>query len=352
MKKLLLSLAMLSGTSAMAADELHLYNWNNYIAPETVKQFESECKCKLVQDYYGSMEEMLAKLAAGAKGYDLLVPTGFALEPLLKQGKLAGLDKARLPNLKNISRQYLDTAFDKGNQYSVPYAFTTTIIGYNDARLKEAGVSVDGWATVFDPKVLQKIKGKVTVLDDPREVFVAALKYLGYPANSTDEAQWKAAQQVILQAKPYWAAFNSQSYIKELTVGNIWVAHGYSNDFFQANQDTKAAKRPFSIVPAIPKEGASLSLDSMVLLKNAPRPDLAYKFVNFMLEGKNSAVLTNMTGSGNPNSDALKYVKPELTKMSSVFPSAAQSSKLEMLKDQDAKTRRLMNRMWTEIKVK
>ena len=352
MKKLLLSLSLLAGTSAMAADELHLYNWNNYIAPETVKQFEAECKCRLVQDYYGSMEEMLAKLAAGAKGYDLLVPTGFALEPLQKQGKLAALDKTKLPNLKNIAPQYLNTVFDKGNQYSVPYAFTTTIIGYNDAKLKAAGVTADGWSVIFDPQVLQKIKGKVTVLDDPREVFVAALKYLGHPANTTDEAHWKAAQKVILQAKPYWAAFNAQSYIKELTVGNIWVAHGYSNDFFQANQDTKAAKRPFSIVPVLPKEGANLSLDSMVVLKNAPRPDLAYKFVNFMLEGKNSAVLTNMTGSGNPNSDALKYVKPELTKMSSVFPSAAQSSKLEMLKDQDAKTRRLMNRMWTEIKVK
>ena len=128
MKKLLLSLPLLTSTFALAADELHLYNWNNYIAPETVQKFESECKCKLVQDYYGSMEEMLAKLAAGAKGYDLLVPTGFALEPLLKQGKLAQLDKSKLPNLKNIAPQYLDTAFDKGNQYSVPYAFTSTIM--------------------------------------------------------------------------------------------------------------------------------------------------------------------------------------------------------------------------------
>lgn len=352
MNKLLLSLSLLTSTVALAADELHLYNWNNYIAPETVQKFEAECKCKLVQDYYGSMEEMLAKLAAGAKGYDLLVPTGFALEPLIKQSKLAPLDKSKLPNLKNISAQYMDTAFDKGNQYSVPYAFTSTIIGYNDAKLKELGIAADSWAVIFDPAILQKIKGKVTVLDDPREVFVAALKYLGYPANTTDENHWKMAQKTILQAKPYWAAFNAQSYIKELTVGNIWVAHGYSSDFFQANLDAKAAKRPFSIVAAIPKQGASLSLDSMVLLKNAPRPDLAYKFVNFMLDGKNSAVLTNMTGSGNPNSDAMKYVKPDLTKMKAVFPDAATSAKLEMLKDQDGKTRRLMNRLWTEIKVK
>lgn len=352
MKKLLLSLPLLTSTFALAADELHLYNWNNYIAPETVQKFENECKCKLIQDYYGSMEEMLAKLAAGAKGYDLLVPTGFALEPLLKQGKLAVLDKTRLPNLKNISPQYMNTAFDKGNQYSVPYAFTSTIVGYNDAKLKELGIAPDSWAVIFDPLVLQKIKGKVTVLDDPREVFVAALKYLGHPANTTDENHWKAAQKIILQAKPYWVAFNAQSYIKELTVGNIWVAHGYSNDFFQANLDAKAAKRPFSIVPVIPKQGASLSLDSMVVLKNAPRPDLAYKFINFMLDGKNSAVLTNMTGSGNPNADAMKYVKPELTKMQPVFPDAVTSARLEMLKDQDAKTRRLMNKLWTEIKVK
>ena len=247
MKKLLLSLPLLTSTFALAADELHLYNWNNYIAPVTVQKFENECKCKLIQDYYGSMEEMLAKLAAGAKGYDLLVPTGFALEPLLKQGKLAALDKTRLPNLKNISPQYMNTAFDKGNQYSVPYAFTSTIVGYNDAKLKELGIAPDSWAVIFDPLVLQKIKGKVTVLDDPREVFVAALKYLGHPANTTDENHWKAAQKIILQAKPYWVAFNAQSYIKELTVRNICVAHVFSNTFFQANLDAKAAKRPFSM---------------------------------------------------------------------------------------------------------
>jgi spermidine/putrescine transport system substrate-binding protein len=180
----------------------------------------------------------------------------------------------------------------------------------------------------------------------------AALKYLGYSANETDEAKLKQAKELIIKAKPYWAAFNASSYIKELTLGNIWVAHGYSNDIFQANLDAQAAKRGFSIVHALPKEGAVLALDAMVIHKSAPRPDLAHAFINFMLDGKNSADLTNMIGSGNPNADAMKHIKPEIKAIKAVFPDADAAKKLEMLKDLGSKQLRVVNRMWTEIKLK
>jgi spermidine/putrescine transport system substrate-binding protein len=176
-----------------AKDVLQLYNWNNYIAPETVKRFEDECKCEVKQTYYSDNEELLAKLAAGAKGYDILVPTGNALDSLIKQKALKPIDKAALPNLKNINPSYLDTAFDKGNQYSVPYAYTVTMLGYNDQKMKELGVTVDSWAAIFDPKILEKLKGRVTVLDSSNELFAAALKYLGYSANDTDEKHLKEA---------------------------------------------------------------------------------------------------------------------------------------------------------------
>ena len=335
---------------AQAADELHLYNWNNYIAPDTVKRFEAECKCKVVESYYSDNDELLAKLQAGASGYDLLVPTSNYVEPLVKTKQLQAIDKSKLPNLKNIMPQYLNTAFDPGNQYSVPYAMSITLIGYNDKKIKELGVPVDSWAAIFDPAILKKIKGRVTVLDSERELFAAAFKYLGFSVNDTDEAHWKQARDVILKAKPYWAAFNASSYIKELTVGNIWLVHGYSNDIFQADQDAQAAKRPFRIVHSLPKEGAVLALDTMVIHKNAPRPDLAHQFINFILEGKNSADLTNMIGSGNPNQDALQYIKPEIKQIKAVFPDAESSKRLEMLKDLNAKQRKVMSRMWTEIK--
>ncbi len=335
---------------AMAKDQLHLYNWNNYIAPETVKRFEESCKCEVVQTYYSDNEELLAKLAAGAKGYDILVPTSNAMEALIKGGQLKPIDKTQLTNLGNINPAYLNTPFDPGNKYSVPYAMSLTVLGYNDQKIKELGVPTDTWAVIFDPKYLAKLKGRVTVLDSANELFAAALKYLGYSANDTDPKHWEEAAAVIKKAKPYWAAFNASSYIKELTVGNIWLVHGYSNDIFQANLDAQAAGRPFRIMHGMPKEGAVLAVDNMVIHKSAPRTDLAMKFINFMLEGKNSAELTNLIGSGNPNTDAMKYINPEILKNPVIFPDKTIIPKLEQLKDLTVAQRRLRSKLWTEIK--
>jgi spermidine/putrescine transport system substrate-binding protein len=227
---------------------------------------------------------------------------------------------------------------------------STTIIGYNDVKMKELGLPTDTWAVIFDPKYLEKVKGRVTVLDSANELFAAALKYLGYSANDVDPKHWDEAAAVIKKAKPYWAAFNASSYIKELTVGNIWLVHGYSNDIFQANQDAQAAGRPFHILQGVPKEGAVLAVDNMVIHKSAPRPDLALKFINFMLDGRNSADLTNLIGSGNPNQDAMRYIKPEVQKLPAVFPPPELQKKLEQLKDLTVKQRRLRNKLWTEIK--
>ena len=352
MNRILLFVASLiiAAPTLAAKDQLHLYNWNNYIAPETVKRFEDACKCEVVQTYYSDNEELLAKLAAGAKGYDVLVPTSNAVEALIKGGQLMPIDKGKLGNLKNIEAVYLNTPFDPGNKFSVPYAMSTTIIGYNAEKMKELGLPTDTWAVIFDPKYLEKVKGRITVLDSASELFAAALKYLGYSANDVDPKHWDEAVAVIKKAKPYWAAFNASSYIKELTVGNIWLVHGYSNDIFQANLDAKAAGRKFTILQGMPKEGAVLAVDNMVIQKGAPRPDLAHLFMNFMLEGKNSAELTNLIGSGNPNMEAIKFIKPELLKNPAIFPDKAVQAKLEQLKDLTSAQRRLRNKLWTEIK--
>ena len=350
MKRTLAVLLCLATLPAFAKDTLNLYNWNNYIAPETIKRFEEQCKCEVKQTYYSDNEELLAKLAAGAKGYDILVPTSNAVQPLIKGGQLKPIDKSKLTNLKNINPIYMNTPFDPGNKFSVPYAMSTTILGYNAEKMKELGLPTDTWAVIFEPKYLEKIKGRVTVLDSSNELFAAALKYLGYSANDTDEKHWKEASDLIKRAKPYWAAFNASSYIKELTVGDIWLVHGYSNDIYQANLDAQAAGRKFQIMQGMPKEGAVLAVDNMVIHKDAPRPDLALQFINFMLEGKNSAELTNLIGSGNPNTDAVKYIKPALLKNPAIFPDPAVQAKLEQLQDLTAAQRRLRGKMWTEIK--
>jgi len=349
--KRLVCLLFLTALPALAKEDvLNVYNWNDYIAPETVERFEKLCHCKLKQSYFSDNEELLAKLAAGAKGYDVYVPTSNYVAGMVKAGWLQALDHSKLPNLKNVMPQYLNTEFDPGNKYSVPYAMSITLIGYNEQKIKELNVPLGSWATIFDPKNLEKVKGRVTVLDSQSELMAAALKYLGYSVNDRDPKHWQQAKEVILKAKPYWAAFNASSYIKELSSGNIWLVHGYSNDIYQADQDAQKAGQKFRIRHSLPKEGAVLALDCMVIAKSAPRPDLAYMFINFMLEGRNSADLTNMIGSGNPNADAQQYIKPEIKQISAIFPDAQTAKTLEMLKDMTPQQRRQMNRIWTEIK--
>lgn len=339
-------------THVFARDELRLYNWNNYISDATVARFEARCRCKVVQDYYSDNEEMLAKLAAGATGHDIIVPSSNAVESLIKARQLRPLDHRLLPNLKNIDPAWMNPPYDPGNRYSVPYAYTITLIGYNAEKMRELGLPTDTWAVIFEPRFLARLKGRVTVLDSQRELMAAALKYLGYSANETDRARWQEAKRLILRAKPYWAAFNASSYIKELTVGNIWLAHGYSNDMFQAALDAKKARRPFTIAYATPREGAVIALDSMVLHKSGPRPDLAHRFIDFMLEGENSAELTNLIGSGNPNRAALPYIEPQIATNQAVFPPPEVQRRLEHLHDLDRHQRRLLSRIWTEIKVR
>ena len=252
-----------------------------------------------MQDYFSDNEEMLAKFAAGATGYDIIVPTGNAVETLIAQGVLRELDKSKMSGLENIKPEFRGLFFDPDNRYSIPYAYSITLIGYNKERIEALQLPTDTWALIFEPEHLAKIEGKVTVLDSQRELFAAALMYLGHSANETDEGKLKEARELILRAKPYWAAFNASSYIKELTIGNIWVAHGYSNDMFQAAADARKAGRPFSIASSTPREGAVLAVDNFVLHKTGPRPDLAYEFINFMLVGETAAQLSNMIGSGN-----------------------------------------------------
>lgn len=351
-KPLMFTLFMLAAQGASAGEQLYLFNWNDYIAEDTVARFEKQCDCKVIQSYYSSTDEMMAKLQAGASGFDVVIPTQNAVQALISQGTLAPLDRAELPNISNESIGFMNRSYDPGNRYSLPYAFTTTLIGFNQTKLDELGITADSWAVIFDPAILSKIKGKVTVMDDAEELFSAALKYLGYSINDNTPEHLKQAQDIIQKAKPYWASFNSSSYIKELAVGDIWVAHGYSSDMVQARNDAKDANRPFTVNFALPKEGAVLALDNMVIPKDAAHPKLAHQFINFLMEGKNAAELTNIIGAGNPNNASIPFINDEMKSMKAIFPDEATLAKLETLEAKHAKARRLINRLWTEIKLK
>jgi spermidine/putrescine transport system substrate-binding protein len=248
--------------------------------------------------------------------------------------------------------EFMNTAFDPGNRFSVPYAYSTTVIGFNDKRMKEAGIDPKGFEALFDPKIACKAKGHVTVLDSPDEVFSAAFIYLGIDPNTTKNEDYKTAAEAIRKAKGCWAAFNSTSYIKEFSAGNIWLALGYSVDFWQANQDAAAAKQDFKINAVIPSQGAVLSVDNMVIHKAAPNPALAHAFINFMMEGRNAAELSNLIGSGNANAAAMEFIKPEVKANQSVFPDPETMKKLRQLRLLPSEQRQERGRLWTELKVR
>jgi spermidine/putrescine transport system substrate-binding protein len=338
--------------TARAADVLHLYNWNNYISDATLRRFEQRCGCRVRQDYYSDNEEMLAKLEAGAVGYDLLVPTGNAVESLVRRAALRPVERARLPHLANVKPEFMDAWFDPGNRYSVPYATSITLVGYNVEKVGALGLPTDSWALIFEPRHLEKVKGRVIVLNSQRELMAAAMKYLGHSAQERDPAKWEEAKRLILRAKPYWATFSNSTYIKDLAIGNIWVAHGYSNDMFRAREDARAAGRPFTIGFATPGEGAVLAVDSFVLHRSGARPDLAHKFIDFMLEGGNAADVSTLIGAGNTNAAAMPYIEPRIAAEPAIFPPAATLRTLEMLRDFEPRLRRRLSRMWTEIKVR
>ena len=347
-----LCLLILSPALARGEGVVRLFNWNNYITEESVEEFEARCDCRLAQDYFADNEEMLAKLAAGAVGYDVMVPTANAVETLIRSGQLLPLDKSRLPHLRNIKPEFLNLDFDPGNVYSVPYSYSVTLLGYNEEKLRERGLPTDTWAVLFEPRYLEKLKGRVTVLDSQRELFGAALIYLGYSVNETDEAKLKQARDVILRAKPYWAAFNATSYAKELAVGNIWLAHGYSNDMQLGRQDALRAGRGFHIGFATPKEGAIFALDNLVIHRSAEHVALAHRFIDYWLEGRAAAAITNAIGAGNVNRAAMRWIDPQIAANRDLFPDAERFKRLQQVRDYDRRTRRLLNRLWVEVKVR
>ena len=346
-------LVCVEGLAADRAAVLYLYNWNNYIADATIARFEQSCGCRVKQDYYTDNEEMLAKLEAGATGYDVLVPTGNAVETLIRQHALRSLDKSRLPGLRNVKPEFLNPSFDPGNRYSVPYAYSITLLGYNVERLRALGLPTDTWALLFEPRYLERIRGRVSVLNSHRELMGAALRYLGHSAQDRDPQHWDEAKALILRAKPYWATFSNSTYIKELALGNLWVAHGYSNDMYRAAEDARAANRPFSVHWTTPREGAVLGVDNMVIHASGRRPDLAHRFIDFMLDGRNAAELSNLIGAGNPNADAMRFIRADIAANPDIFPPAdVVARRLDVLRDLPPRERRLLARIWTEIKVR
>lgn len=335
--------------ASYAVETLNLYIGSNYIADSTVSRFEKQNNCTLVQNFFNDNEEMLAKIVAGANGYSVIVPTSYAVEELAHMGKIKPLDKTKLPNLRYIDPQFLNQSYDPGNKYSIPYAYTPVFLAYNKDKLAQLGIVPNSWAVIFEPKYLEKLKGKVTVFDSSRNVIAAALLYLGKDPNTTKPTDLQEARKVIDIASPYWAKFDSDSYYRGLLRGDIWLSMSYSIDIFKTIQDIKAAHGPIKLGAMLQKEGNMYELDNLVIPAFNNNDALAYKFLNASLDPQSAYELSAMTGSSIPNKQGLAKLSSNIKNLDWIYPQ--NMKKMYVFKAYDPQTRIMVNEMWTEIKM-
>jgi len=342
-----LSLVMLAGlglggvtSCAEAPQKLHLFIWANYIDPEVYRLFEREFGVKVIEENFDSNETLRSKLQAGVSGYDIIVPSDYTVEILIRQGLLAKLDLSKIPNAQNISPRFRNLYYDPQNRYSIPYLWGTTGIGYNAQKIETAPTS---WADLFEPSRLERYKNRVSMLDDPREAIGAALKYLGYSVNSTDPHALAAAKTVLLAQKPYLARYDSETYDDFLLTGDLVIAHGWSGEFAKARLENP------DLHYIIPSEGGVIWADNLAIPKNSTRVELAHKFIDFLLRPQINARIVNFLRYPSTNEAARAYILPEIANDPAIYPPEDVLEKLEWIKDiGDALA--LYEALWDEIK--
>ena len=356
--KTLLALSLMGAMAGAAqADDkvLHVYNWSDYIAPDTIANFEKESGIKVVYDVFDSNETLEAKLLAGKSGYDIVVPSNNFLAKQIKAGVYQELDTSKLSNYSNLNKSLLKavSVSDPDNKHAFPYMWGSIGIGYNPEKVKAAlGVDkIDSWDVLMKPENIAKLKScGVSFLDSPTEMLPVALHYLGLPTDTQKKADLKQAEDLFLKIRPSIGYFHSSKYISDLANGNICVAVGYSGDIEQAKSRAAEAGGKVKVAYDIPKEGAGSFFDMVAIPKDAENVDAAYKFMNYLLKPEVMAAITNSVHFPNGNEKATALVDKEITSDPGIYPPADVQAKLYAIADLPAATQREMTRSWTKIK--
>jgi spermidine/putrescine-binding protein len=322
------------------ATELHVYNWSEYIDPQIYADFEEEYGIHVIEDTFANNEELLAKLQAGATGYDIIVPSDYMVEIMIGEDLLAELDHDALSNLGNIDPKFADPPYDPGMAHCVPYQWGTTGIGYNSDFFEEAP---DSWAYLFDPEMSADYAGQITMLNDVRETMAAALKYLGYSLNSTNEDELMKARDLLIDQKSIIYAYDTEQYEDLLSADETVIAHGWSGDFFMINLEDER------IWYSIPKEGGVIWADNLCIPKSAPSQATAELFIDYLLRPDVGAAITNYTWYASPNAASTEFIDAEILEEPAVYPTDEVMARLEWLEDVGEATP-IYERIWTEIK--
>jgi len=350
--------ALMAASPALAQEEpvLNVYNWSDYIAEDTIANFEAETGITVNYDVYDSNEIVDAKLLAGNSGYDIVVPSGNFLERQIKFGLILPLDKSKLTNLGNLDPAVMATAAgqDPDNAHAVPYMINTIGYGYNVAKVNEIlgeDAPVDSWDLIFKPEYAEKLAScGISLLDSPSEVVGIALNYLGLDPNSESEEDLARAEELLNSIKPYIRYFHSSQYIDDLGNGETCVALGYSGDIFIAADAAAAAGQGVEVQYVIPKEGAATLFDFLAIPADAPHPENAHKFIDYILRPEVVADITNYVFYANPNLAATEFVDDEVKNNPGIYAPAETIEKAFVMGAHDPAFEETLTRTWTRIK--
>lgn len=342
-----------AGAQASGEEEkvLNLYIWNDYLAEDTIENFEKETGIRVSVSNYGSNEELDSKLAPGNSGYDIVVPSASTYERQIQAGYYQKLDKSQLPNLKNMDPEIQSRLAlqDPGNEHAVLHMWGTTGIGYNVEKVKAAApdAPLDSWRLVFDPANAKRLeKCGIAVLDSATEMFSMTLAALGKNPNSQDAADLEAAGAEMMKIRPFLRYIDTQRMITDLANGEICVAVGYSGDVLQARDRAEENNTGNTIAYVIPKEGSISWYDSYLIPKDAPHPKNAHAFINFMLKPDVIAAVSNYTNYANGNAGATELVDEGVRNDPGVYPPPEVLANLAPDLTDSEETTRVMTRMW------
>ncbi|MBC52504.1 MAG: spermidine/putrescine ABC transporter substrate-binding protein PotF [Gammaproteobacteria bacterium] len=346
-----------SAVNAFAQGSVNIYNWSDYIAEDTISQFQDRTGIDVSYDVYDSNEVLETRMLAGRSGYDLVVPTArpFA-DRHIRAGLYQPLDKSQLDNLDNLDPVILQSLadIDPGNQYLLPYMWGTTGIGYNVDKVKAIlgdDMPLDTWRLVFDPAIVSRLSEcGVSLMDDVTEVFVAARAYLGVPTDDYSSAAAQEAADVVAAARPHIRYFHSSSYISDLANGDLCVAHGYSGDVLQARDRASEADNGVNIAYAAPSEGAVVWTDVFAMPVDAPNVASAHAFLNYIMEPEVIADVSNYVAYANANSASVPLVDDAVRNDPGIYPPASTQQRFIVLKTPSDAQIRSMNRLWTRVK--
>ncbi len=336
---------------------LNIYNWSDYIAEDTLKNFEKETGIKVRYDNYDTNEILQAKLVAGKSGYDIVVPSAHFAKMQIQGGLFQKLDRAQLSNWGNLDPALLDklAQIDPGNQHLVTWLWGYVTVGINTGKVKAAlgttPLPANPWDLIFKPEYASKLKGcGINVLDSASEVLPVAMIYAGKPPYSKDAKDYDAAREVLMKARPFVTRFSSSGYINDMAAGRLCVVMGYSGDINIARQRAIDNKAGQDIQALIPPSGATLFLDTMAIPKDARNVRNAHLFINYILRPEVHASLSNKVFYANPNAASKKFVVKSVADNPSIFLSAPDLAKITPPDAVPQDIRRVQTRIFTSFK--